>query len=155
MAKFSLSDWANVAEIGAALGVIASLIFVGFELRSSTEATEAATREAISQRDLAFLSLSIDNSVLARASTKLRNGEELTALEIDQLVRQELVNFASFQFSYTEYLRGTHNLDSWRRHQNIVQLQITGHPYTREMWERHQHTFTPEFQDLINGFLSD
>jgi hypothetical protein len=155
MAKFSLSDWANVAEIGAALGVIASLIFVGFELRSSTEATEAATREAINQTTFAFLSLSIDTSVLARASTKWRNGEELTALEIDQLVRQELVNFASIQFSYTEYLRGTHNLDSWRRYQNIAQEQITSYPYSKIMWERHGHSFTPEFQDLINGFLSD
>ena len=29
MTRFSLSDWANVAEIGAATGVIVSLIFVG------------------------------------------------------------------------------------------------------------------------------
>ena len=46
MAKFGLSDWANVAEIGAAIGVIVSLLFVGLQLQSNTEATEAATREA-------------------------------------------------------------------------------------------------------------
>ena len=77
MTKFGLSDWANVAEIGAAIGVIVTLIFVGFELRSSTEATEASTREAINRKDLAFLSLQIDSSVLAIANTKRRNDEEL------------------------------------------------------------------------------
>jgi hypothetical protein len=35
MAKLGLSDWANVAEIGAATGIVISLIFVGLELRSS------------------------------------------------------------------------------------------------------------------------
>jgi hypothetical protein len=32
MAKYGLSDWANVAEIAAAAGVVFSLIYVGLEL---------------------------------------------------------------------------------------------------------------------------
>jgi hypothetical protein len=43
MAKLRLSEWANVAEISGAAGVVISLVFVGFELRSNTEATQAAT----------------------------------------------------------------------------------------------------------------
>ena len=155
MTRFSLSDWANVAEIGAATGVIVTLIFVGFELQSSTEATEAATREAINRKDLAFLSLGIDSTVLAVANTKRRNGEELSALEIDQLVKEQYINFASFDYSYTEFRRGAQDLDGWLRHRNIVQSVIERSPYAKIMWERRQHTFTPEFQELVNSFLSD
>ena len=155
MTRFGLSDWANVAEIGAALGVIISLIFVGMELRSSTEATQAATREAINQKDLAFLSLQIDSSVLAIANTKRRTGEELSPLEEDQLLREQYVNFASFDFSYSEYRRGAQDLDSWLRHENIVRMVIENHPYARMMWEQKQNEFTPEFQGLVNSFLSD
>jgi hypothetical protein len=155
MTKFGLSDWANVAEIGAALGVIISLVFVGFELRNSTEATEAATREAINQKDLAFLSLQIDSSVLAVANTKRRNGEELSLLEQDQLIREQYINFASFDFSYSEYRRGAQDLDGWVRHERIVQSLIEGSPYAKIMWERRQQTFTPEFQQVVNSFLPD
>jgi len=153
--KFSLSDLANVAEIGAATAVVISLIFVGLELRSGTEATEAATREAINRKDLAFLSLAIDSSVLARANTKRRNGEKLSPLEEDQLVREQYINFASFDYSYTEFRRGAQDLDGWLRHRNIVQTVIEGSPYAKIMWERKHQTFTPEFQELVNSFLSD
>ena len=155
MTRFSLSDWASVAEIGAATGVIVSLIFVGLELQSGTEATEAATREAINRKDLAFLSLQIDSSVLARANTKRRNGEELSPLEKDQLVREQYINFASFDYSYTEFRRGAQDLDGWMRHRKIVQSVIESSQYANVMWERKQHDFTPEFQELVNGFLSD
>lgn len=155
MTKFGLSDWAKVAEIGAALGVIVSLVFVGFELRNTTEATEASTREAINQKDLAFLSLQIDSSVLAIANTKRRNGEELSPLEVDQLVREQYINFASFDFSYSEYRNGAQDLDGWLRHKRIVQSVIQRSPYAKIMWERKQQDFTPEFQELVNSFLSE
>jgi hypothetical protein len=144
-----------VAEIGAAVGVIVSLVFVGLELRSSTEATQAATREAINQKDLAFLSLQIDSSVLAIANTKRRMGDELSPLEEDQLIREQYINFASFDFSFSEYRRGAQDLDSWLRHENIVRVVIENHPYAKIMWEQKQNEFTPEFQELVSDFLSD
>lgn len=155
MNKIKLSDWANIAEICAAIAVVISLIFVGLQLQSSTDATEAATREAINRKDLAFLSLAIDPSVLARADTKRRNGEELSLLEVDQLVAQQYINFASFDYSYSEFRRGAQGLDEWLRHRNIIQSVIESSPYAKNMWERKQKTFTPEFQELVNSFLSD
>jgi hypothetical protein len=153
--KFGLSDWANVAEIGAATGVIISLIFVGLQLQSNTEATEAATREAINQKDLEFLSLRMDSSVLARAHAKLENGEELSSLEESQLVHQEYVNFISFEHSFYQYRKGVLEPDEWLRHRKIVQLQIEGFLYSRTMWVRSRNTFTPEFQELVDSFITD
>ncbi len=155
MTKFSLSDWANVAEIGAATGVIISLIFVGLQLQSNTEATEAATREAINQKDLEFLSLRMDSSVLARAHAKLENSEELSSLEESQLVHQEYVNFISFEHSFYQYQKGVLEPNEWLRHRKIVQLQIEGFPYSRTMWVRSRNTFTPEFQELVDSFITD
>jgi hypothetical protein len=155
MAKLNLSDWANLAEIGAAVGVILSLIFVGMELQNNTDATEAATREAVNQKDIQFLSLRIDPSILARAHASLESGEELSTLEESQLVHQEYVNFISFEHSYYQFRKGVLEESEWQRHRNIVRLQITEFPYSQMMWERSSHTFGPEFQELVNGFVSD
>jgi hypothetical protein len=153
--KFSLSDWANVAEIGASAGVIISLIFVGLQLQSNTDVTEAATREAINHKDLEYLSLRLDSSVLARAHAKLENGEELTPLEESQAVHQEYVNFIAFEHSFYQYQKGFFEPEQWLRHRKIVQFQIEGFPPSRTMWERKHHTFTPEFQELVDSFVPD
>ena len=41
-----LSDWASIAEIVAAFGVIVSLIFVGFQIADGNNETRAATTQA-------------------------------------------------------------------------------------------------------------
>ena len=155
MAKLGLSDWAKVAEIAAAAGVIISLVFVGFELRSSTAATEAATRQAVIQNDMQYLALQIDSSMLAVASTKRRAGEELTALEVDQLVREQYVNFASFHYSSREYRIGALDADAWRRHEKIVRKVIRNNDYAKIMWARYREDYAPGFQTLVDSFLTE
>lgn len=152
MAKLDLSDWANVAEIAAATGVIVSLIFVGLQLRSNTEATQAATREAINQKDMAYLALRLDSSVLATAHAKLSNGEALSPLEESQLVHQEYVNFISFEHSFYQYRKGALESEEWLRHENIVRLQIQGNDQAQKMWAQKQHTFSRPFQELVDSF---
>jgi hypothetical protein len=154
MAKNSLSDWANVAEIAAATGVVISLIYVGLELQGNTEATQAGTREAINQKDMQFLSLRLDSSVLARAHAKHLQGEELSFLEESQLIQEDYVNFVSFEHTFRQYQKGVITQDEWLRHENIVRIQIQGYEYSKLMWQHHQKTFTPEFQELVNSFLS-
>ena len=155
MAKYGLSDWANVAEIAAATGVVISLIYVGLELRSNTEATQAATREAINQKDMQFLSLRLDSSLLARAHAKRLKGEELSFLEESQLIQEDYVNFVSFEHTFRQYQNGVITQDEWLRHENIVRIQIQRYEYSKLMWQNHHDTFTPEFQELVKSFLSD
>ena len=154
MAKLGLSGWANVAEIGAAAGVIISLIFVGLELRSNTEATEAATREAINQKDIQFLSLKIDSSVLAVANAKRLAGEELSFLEDTQLIAEQYINFVNFEHTFRQYQSGVISSDEWQRHENIVRKVIQGSPYSQRMWGYYRETFVPDFQVLVDGYLS-
>jgi hypothetical protein len=155
MAKLGLSEWANVAEIGAAIGVIISLIFVGLQLQSNTEATEAATREAINQKDMAYLSLRLDSAVLARANAKIDNGETLSPLEVSQVVHQEYVNFVSFEHSFYQFRKGALEAEEWSRHENIARYRIESSEHARAMWTRKRHTFTPPFRELVDSFSSD
>jgi hypothetical protein len=155
MAKLSLTEWANVAEIGAAVGVIISLIFVGLQLQSNTEATEAATREAINHKDMAYLSLRLDSAVLARANAKIDNGETLSPLEVSQLVHQEYVNFVSFEHSFYQFRKGALEAEEWSRHENIARFRIESSEHARAMWARKRHTFTPPFREVVDSFASD
>ena len=125
------------------------------QLQSNTEATEAATREAINQKDLAYLSLRLDSSVLAKANAKLDNGETLSPLEDSQLVHQEYVNFVSFEHSFYQFRKGALEAQEWSRHENIARFRIESSEHARLMWARKRHTFSAQFQELVDSFASD
>jgi len=50
MAKRQLSDWASIAEIISALAVVASLLYVGFEIQRNTKVGLASNRQVIAAR---------------------------------------------------------------------------------------------------------
>lgn len=57
----TLQELASIAEIPGALGVIASLVFVGWQIRENTIATKAHIHEQVTQTYLAFLNSAIAN----------------------------------------------------------------------------------------------
>ena len=50
MKRRTIQDWASIAEITGAVAVVFSLMYVGFEIRQSTKATEAQTRQTDARR---------------------------------------------------------------------------------------------------------
>jgi hypothetical protein len=155
MSKLKLSDWASVAEIIAAVAVALSLIFVGLELQQNTAASESATREAINRKDIEFLSLFVDPTVVAVANVKAQNGESLSEFEESQLVATEYVNFIIFEHSYYQYRKGVLEAEEWARHENIIRLVWQDWPYAHTMWSRYRDTFSPDFVALIDGLSAE
>ena len=87
-----LSEWAHIAEIVAGAAIIASLIFVGFEIRENTQVAILTSDRALDQQNLA-LNLSITNSadfadVLVRAES-----------DRDSLIAVERARFDHYCFS--------------------------------------------------------
>jgi hypothetical protein len=155
MSKLKLSDWASVAEIVAAVAVAVSLVFVGLELQHNTAASESATREAINQKDIEYLSLYVDPAVLAVANAKAQNGETLSTLEESQLVAAEYVNFIIFEHSYYQFRKGVLGTEEWARHENIIRLIWRDWPYAHTMWSQYGETFSPDFVALMDRLKAE
>lgn len=65
----ALETTSRVGRILAALGVIASLVFVGLELRQNTAALRAQTRQGLADRNADVIYALAENPELARAWT--------------------------------------------------------------------------------------
>ena len=59
--------WRETAEIVGALGVIASMIFVGLEIRQNTNTVRGATIQAVSQQSFDLAVAGLDNPALRAA----------------------------------------------------------------------------------------
>ncbi len=111
MTKRSLSDWASIAEIIGAAAVVASLLYVGYEIQRNTMVGLATNRQAIAGRaqelalysaetniyGLLFDPASVDaeltdperNYVIAYIGALLRTSEEAYLLYRDGMLDEE------------------------------------------------------------------
>lgn len=80
----ALQNYALIAEIISAVAIIVSLIFVGFQIRDNTAATQANTFHEIAALDIKLLLNFASSQESARVSTLFReNPEALTEDELN------------------------------------------------------------------------
>jgi hypothetical protein len=114
-----LEKWALIAEILSAIAVVASLVFVGLQVRQGAEETALNTRaiQTSAYQDLTaqisiLNTLIIENSDLAEALSRLNRGE---ALE-NELARTKMGSFMTLlyrhgEMAYVQYQNGLINED--------------------------------------------
>ena len=86
MRKLTLTEWANIAEVIGAIAVVASLLYVGYEIQRNTKVGLASNRQAIADRaqELALYSgeIGIDRLIFDANGDKV----ELTEAEQRRLI---------------------------------------------------------------------
>ncbi len=155
MAHRTLQEWAQIAEIAAAIAVVGSLAYVAYELRENTRALEATSRQNLAGQDLAYISSALDSSVVARAHAKNQAGEELSYLEMSQLAERQHLNFRIFENAYYQFSIGALEESEWERYERIIRIVICNNHPANEMWRAYKSGFTPEFQDVVDETLAE
>ena len=84
MTKLRLNDWASLAEIVGAVGVVISLIYVGVQVSANTDEIRAANRQQLIGRAHSATTGASRNPELAVVFAKLSEGKELTPAEMIQ-----------------------------------------------------------------------
>ena len=95
-------DFAQAATILANVGVIAGIVFLGFELRQNNELMEAEARATYASMDQTGWGFIIENPDFIEVLIKDRNGDELTEAEELRLNALWMQNLAQHQFRYLE-----------------------------------------------------
>ena len=65
-------------SLTASVGVIISLLFLGYEINQSTKATMAAASQGLTDQSLNFFEAQLDHDVVSQAVYKQRQGDELS-----------------------------------------------------------------------------
>ena len=142
-----LNQWlAILANFGVLIGVFA----VAYELRQNTIATEVVSqRHESAAQDMAFLATALDSSIIAVAMMKNDKGEELSELEMSQLVQRQHMNFRIFEAAYYQFERGILEDSQWRRYAQIIDfiMCVEKDRPALAMWD--QMAWVPEFADAV------
>ena len=130
MNKFHYRDW---LQIVGQFGVVASLLFVGLQIKQDHEIAQSVAYQERSTVAAEFY-WSIGSDEVARSAwSKILNGEtELTAEETDAALWFWRSGKELLQNSYYQYQSGYLDEEHWDQIRRLIKSNI-GHPVTRSV----------------------
>jgi len=152
--KPNLSSLAQIAEIVAAVGVIASLIYVGFELSENTAAVRAGTSQAIFDSSREFvLNVAVSDEISRIRSVGSSDLSDLSELEADRFRGLVLGNWIYFQNVWIQWTLGVVDDRVWETYVRIFCAQLEG-PGTNQAFLQQKPLFDAEFVAVVDGRCS-
>ena len=142
----------NIYFIGqpiAAVAIVVSLIYVGFQVRQNTTATQTASAQAYVTSDNEIVGLINASPNLADVLYQGANG--LSALKDGDLIRfmafHDLL-FISYQSFHLQWKRGTLDKTLWGTYKQAI-LDLLQQKGQQEWWTIRRHWFNSEFQEFV------
>ena len=142
----TLEQASLVAQILSALAVIASLIFVGFQLRQATAAIRASSSVAHAALYTELVHSIIDNADFAEIwSRGLSDPKALTEAEWVRFVAYASALFRQYESSRVQWRNGRLDDEHW--HTIEKQAVSFGHlPGLKAAWKLRGHWYSPDFR---------
>lgn len=159
-----LHDWLQIVGL---FGVIASLIFVGLQLKQDRDIAIAAAYQARTSSASDSLASIADNPVVIRALAKAEYGDPQTLVHIEgfaaELTAEELMaaqmsinSMATLiDNSYYQYQAGFLPEDHWLAVRNLVKAMISRNPLWRAGLSTRPNNRRPEFNDMMDSLLEE
>ena len=148
----------ELAELGAlgalvgGLAVIASLLYVGTQVRESRKTAEAANNQAQADAHAAYLTAIANDPVLSSAMQKLfrqaETSEALTPEEGTRMVPLLHTVFTQFQVGFMSYEQGLIR-HGWRAHLGRALEGWLRAPYVQRWWADQGDVFSSEFRSYV------
>jgi hypothetical protein len=149
----SLTDLANLGEILAAIGVVASLIYVGYQIRETRKAVRAATAQARTDLGVQLITTRYTSDISELLTQSLEQPDSLSPADSFKLKSFFTAHVRHCQNLYYQKEQGL--LDEYFSHgvARIVAYWVRNYPWAKAEWNEAQKTVPPRFKNFINAEL--
>jgi len=156
MTKRNLSDWASVAEIISALAVVASLLYVGFEIQRNTKVGLASNRQAIAARAQELALYSAETHIHRLLFAPDEEPIELTEAGQDRLTAYIGALLRTTEEAFLLYRDGLLDEEYWMTRANVMLAALrTEVARTVYFQTRDARFYTGDFVAWADKALSD
>lgn len=151
-----LKDWMEVVGIFA---LVASLIFVGLELKQSREIAIAQTHVARTDTTVQHITAGAENPyfLAARAKIEAGNAESITPVEKQALDRTLQAALYLGSDAYYQYTHGFISRDRWESSRESLRIFMRDDsPFpARAVFERNPDSWGSEFRKVVEQILRE
>jgi len=149
----SLAELANIGEISAALAVIASLIYVGYQIRETRKAVRAATGQSRTDLGVQLIMSRYTTDISELLTRSLERPDSLSPADRFKLKGFFTAHVRHCQNLYYQKEQGL--LDEYFSHgvARITAYWVRNYPWAKDEWDEAQNTVTPQFKAFVNAEL--
>lgn len=151
MRKLTLSEWAQVGELIAAVAVVISLLLVVYSLERNTAALQGGTENLIFESHTALAGQFITDASLAAIRVKVRGGEELDDIEAVRWEAHQTLLMDVWAMAFARHEEGLLSDPRWNAWDDyFIGLFRTGDErISREYWEALRYGFDADFWEHV------
>ena len=150
------SRWKDTAEIIGIAAIVASLAFVGMELRQNTAAVQSSNLQSATDGSQEYLLLLASNPELSDLYDRAAaDWDSLTAAEKRQVFYLQRAVWLRIQNAYIQWSGGTMSDEGWQVYRAIctpvdpdIDIAATIRTLT---WDQHKGVLTDEFASYIEA----
>ena len=149
----TLEDFYFISQIAAALGIMASLVFVGLQVRQSTRQAKADAAQAVHDNFAKWYLSFSEHPHLSDIGVKGLPGlDNLTPQETMHFITSILAVISYTQSAFYKWREGDLDDELWRswERSSLSYLDTKG---GKEVWAVRKYAFTPAFVDYVEANL--
>ena len=148
-----LADWANIAQIGSGVAVVATLIFLVIQVGDNTAMTRAATFDSTLNGLAEFRTLIIGDPEIADLWDAFRAGEadHLAGSDETRLRQLLILAYEAQQRAYYAWKYGVLGDSEWTRFERQICLQFPRARDSENISGGLEAVLTPEFWAYIQS----
>lgn len=148
MARWKLSEWAQIGEVVGMIGVVLSLLIVAYSVNQNTEALQGDNGNIIFERHAELTAHFMTDPTLAAILVKMRGPEpELDDVEAARWERYQLNMLDIWAMAYNRQrqdLLGPQQWNAWDTYFTEL-FRTGGERLSNQMWTEYTYGFDPDF----------
>jgi hypothetical protein len=144
-----------ISQIVAVVGIFASLIFVGLQIRQNTKALKATSHHAVTDSFNAINTLVLSDPKVARIWRLALTGSQ--ELDEDERVSADfmlLANMRIFETLYYQYKNGTLDKKLFDAEVKTLKWSVT-FPGVQAWWAANPISLSAEYRAFIDGLIRE
>lgn len=143
-----------LAELLAAIAVLASLLYLANQIRQSTQVARSVARQSIAETAIAEASSVVDHGDLAELIFRDLSGGRIEEHEDFRLQLFAFRSLRLYENAHYQHRAGMLDDDEWAAFHYNLSLLFEMSVYNR-FWPGHERQFTPVFRRLVEDIRSD
>ena len=148
-----LEKWALIAEIVGGVGIVISLIYVGYQISQNTAEIRASNRQSTAARVQDFALVAASNPDLALAADGDADPEALTPIQLEQAAYYNVAFFRNSEEAYLQFSDGLLSEEYWET-RAVVTINRAKGRIGGAFWESDKGNFSPRFREWLDGELA-
>lgn len=152
-------DWKSIAELIGIFAIVASLVFVGLQMRQSQEIALSQTHSVRSGTVIGQIMSVAENPYYLSALAKRAagNADQITPVEHQALSQIANAAIYSIEDAFYQNRKGFLPDERWEASRETLRWFMTGdaHIQAREIYERNPSVWSSEFQEVVDDVIRE